>query len=250
MSLVNGKFGERMGKMGQRLGNITVLQSDWGAPLDLDGLEHALEEGANLVTLVHNETSSGIRTRQRRSGSFTRQHDALFVMDGITSIGGDLVEVDGWGVDIAFVGSQKCLAAPAGLFSHLGLEEGLGSGSRRRGPTTWTSQPFPGRARKLTDGDPVHPGGPPLPRPPRGPRYRERERGSGEANRAPHRAARGIGTGRGRGVGPPHVPEGSILSSEYSNTVTAVAIPDGVNEKVHQGHGERVRDRDHLGRTS
>ena len=36
-------------------------------------------------------------------------------MDGITSVGGDLVEVDKWGVDVAIVGSQKCLAAPAGL---------------------------------------------------------------------------------------------------------------------------------------
>ena len=36
-------------------------------------------------------------------------------MDGITSIGGDTVEADAWGVDVALVGSQKCLAAPAGL---------------------------------------------------------------------------------------------------------------------------------------
>ena len=36
-------------------------------------------------------------------------------MDGITSIGGDVVEADKWGVDIAITGSQKCLAAPAGL---------------------------------------------------------------------------------------------------------------------------------------
>ena len=36
-------------------------------------------------------------------------------MDGITSIGGDIVEADAWGADVAIVGSQKCLAAPAGL---------------------------------------------------------------------------------------------------------------------------------------
>jgi aspartate aminotransferase-like enzyme len=36
-------------------------------------------------------------------------------MDGITSIGGDEVKADDWGVDLAIVGSQKCLAAPAGL---------------------------------------------------------------------------------------------------------------------------------------
>ena len=115
VSLVNGKFGERMGKIGQRYGDVTVIGSDWGAPLDLDGLERALEEGAELVTMVHNETSSGIKNPAAAIGKLTRKHDALFVMDGITSIGGDLVEVDDWGVDVAFVGSQKCLAAPAGL---------------------------------------------------------------------------------------------------------------------------------------
>ena len=115
VSVVNGKFGERMGKIGQRYGEVTVIPSDWGAPLDLEGLEKALEEGAELVTMVHNETSSGIKNPAVAIGNLTRKHDALFVMDGITSIGGDQVDVDGWGVDVAFVGSQKRLAAPAGL---------------------------------------------------------------------------------------------------------------------------------------
>jgi aspartate aminotransferase-like enzyme len=39
----------------------------------------------------------------------------LFIMDAITTVGGDTVLVDKWGVDIAFMGSQKCIAAPPGL---------------------------------------------------------------------------------------------------------------------------------------
>jgi L-aspartate aminotransferase apoenzyme (EC 2.6.1.1)/phosphoserine aminotransferase apoenzyme (EC 2.6.1.52) len=113
--LVNGKFGERLYKISQRYGMVTEIGSPWGTPLNLDLLESSLEEGVELVTLVHNETSAGIKNPADEVGKLVRKHDALLIMDGITSIGGDEVEADRWGVDVAFVGSQKCLAAPAGL---------------------------------------------------------------------------------------------------------------------------------------
>jgi aspartate aminotransferase-like enzyme len=113
--LVNGKFGERLYKISQRYGKAHEIASEWGTPLDLEALERQLEQGAQVVTLVHNETSAGIKNPAQEVGRLARKHDALFIMDGITSIGGDKVEADAWGVDIAIVGSQKCLAAPAGL---------------------------------------------------------------------------------------------------------------------------------------
>ncbi|MDO9034741.1 MAG: alanine--glyoxylate aminotransferase family protein [Methanoregula sp.] len=113
--LVNGKFGERMLKISQRYGKAHEIKSEWGTPLDLAALEGRLEQGAQVVTLVHNETSVGIKNPAQEVGRLAKKHDALFIMDGITSIGGDTVEADKWGVDIAITGSQKCLAAPAGL---------------------------------------------------------------------------------------------------------------------------------------
>lgn len=113
--LVNGKFGERLYKISQRYGSAIEIGSEWGTPLDLGKLEKALSEGAEMITLVHNETSAGIRNPAEKVGRLARKYDALFVMDGITSIAGDLVKADAWGVDVAVVGSQKCLAAPAGL---------------------------------------------------------------------------------------------------------------------------------------
>jgi len=113
--LVNGKFGERMLKISQRYGKAHEIKSEWGTPLDLAALEDRLEQGARVVTLVHNETSVGIKNPAQEVGKLARKHDALFIMDGITSIGGDTVEADKWGVDIAITGSQKCFAAPAGL---------------------------------------------------------------------------------------------------------------------------------------
>jgi aspartate aminotransferase-like enzyme len=113
--LVNGKFGDRLAKIGARYGQVQELASEWGTPLDLAGLEKALEEGVEVVTMVHNETSAGIKNPAPEVGALARKHGALFVMDGITSIAGDRVAADRWGVDVAMVGSQKCLAAPAGL---------------------------------------------------------------------------------------------------------------------------------------
>jgi aspartate aminotransferase-like enzyme len=113
--LVNGKFGERLYKISQRYGKAHEIGSAWGTPLNLTALEERLEQGAQVVTLVHNETSAGIKNPAKEVGRLARKHDALFLMDGITSIGGDVVEADTWGADVAIVGSQKCLAAPAGL---------------------------------------------------------------------------------------------------------------------------------------
>ncbi|HSA38209.1 MAG TPA: alanine--glyoxylate aminotransferase family protein [Methanoregula sp.] len=113
--IVNGKFGERLYKISQRYGEAHEIKSDWGTPVNIEGLKAQLEAGAQVVTLVHNETSAGVKNPAEEIGKLCRKHDALFIMDGITSIGGDTVEADKWGVDIAITGSQKCLAAPAGL---------------------------------------------------------------------------------------------------------------------------------------
>jgi aspartate aminotransferase-like enzyme len=113
--ITNGKFGERLLKISQRYGQTHEIKSEWGTPVNLETLKAQLEAGAQVVTLVHNETSAGIKNPAEEIGKLCRKHDALFIMDGITSIGGDVVEADKWGVDIAITGSQKCLAAPAGL---------------------------------------------------------------------------------------------------------------------------------------
>ncbi len=113
--IVNGKFGERLFKISQRYGKAHEIGSAWGTPVDLAALEARLEQGAEIVTLVHNETSAGIKNPAKEIGRLAKKHDALFLMDAITSVGGDVVEADAWGADVVITGSQKCLAAPAGL---------------------------------------------------------------------------------------------------------------------------------------
>jgi len=115
VTIVNGKFGERFRDIGERYGRTVPVESLWGYPLDLDAAAAALENGADAIAMVHNETSVGMLNPAEEVGKLARKHDALFIMDGITSIGGTEVLVDRWGVDIAILGSQKCIGAPPGL---------------------------------------------------------------------------------------------------------------------------------------
>lgn len=115
IAIENGKFGERFKDLAALYADVVPVVSEWGHPVDLEMVKEKLENGAKAITLVHNETSAGILNPAAEIGKLAKKHDAIFIMDGVTSIGGDEVKVDEWGVDIAVVGSQKCLAAPPGL---------------------------------------------------------------------------------------------------------------------------------------
>ncbi len=65
--------------------------------------------------MVHNETSVGIVNPAKEVGKLARKYDAVFIVDGISSVRGNEFLTDEWGVDIAITGSQKCLAVPPGL---------------------------------------------------------------------------------------------------------------------------------------
>ncbi|MCZ7382522.1 MAG: alanine--glyoxylate aminotransferase family protein [Candidatus Methanoperedens sp.] len=117
VTIENGKFGERFREIGERYGKVNPVKFDWtkGESIDLEKVENALTEGAKAISLVHNDTSVGIKNPAKEIGELAKKYGALFIMDGVTTIGGDEVLVDKWGVDIAVVGSQKCIGAPPGL---------------------------------------------------------------------------------------------------------------------------------------
>ena len=111
----NGKFGERFAKIAKRYVQVDHLRFEWGKSIDLERVEKSLADGSDAVAFVHNETSTGILNPAEEIAKIAKKYDALVVMDGITSVGGDRVEMDRWGIDVAIVGSQKCLGAPPGL---------------------------------------------------------------------------------------------------------------------------------------
>jgi alanine-glyoxylate transaminase/serine-glyoxylate transaminase/serine-pyruvate transaminase len=110
---VNGLFGVRMCEVARRLGaEVIAVEAPWGEPLDPDAVL-AAHDSPSIIALVHAETSTGVRNDIAAIGD--GKGDALLVVDMVTSLGGIDADVDGWNVDVAYGGSQKCLGAPPGL---------------------------------------------------------------------------------------------------------------------------------------
>jgi alanine-glyoxylate transaminase/serine-glyoxylate transaminase/serine-pyruvate transaminase len=114
----NGVFGGRMKENVERGGGIPVLVEDaWGEAVDPKKLEAALDAHpeARIVAFVHAETSTGARSDAAALTAIARGNGCLTIVDTVTSLGGNPVLVDAWGIDAAYAGSQKCLSSPPGL---------------------------------------------------------------------------------------------------------------------------------------
>jgi len=112
---VNGLFGARMCDVAERCGaSVVAVEAAWGTPLDPDQVAAAVaRHRPKVVAAVHAETSTGVRNDIEAMAA--AKGDALMLMDCVTSLGGIPVEVDAWGVDIAYSGTQKCLGVAPGL---------------------------------------------------------------------------------------------------------------------------------------
>ncbi len=112
----NGKFGERLGEIARIYTDPTDILTQWGEPIDLERIAVELETGMyKAVAVCHNETSTALTNPVEEVGKLARKHDVIFILDGITSVGGLDVDPERIGADIVVFGSQKCIAAPAGL---------------------------------------------------------------------------------------------------------------------------------------
>ena len=110
---VNGLFGERMCDVARRCGaQVVRVEAPWGTPLDPEALL-AAHQNPKLIALVHAETSTGVRNDVKSVAE--GKGDALLLADCVTSLGGIPVDIDGWGVDVAYSGTQKCLGVSPGL---------------------------------------------------------------------------------------------------------------------------------------
>jgi len=115
---VNGLFGERMMEHALRCGaEVIPVNSDWGRIIEPEALETALkaQKKVKLIALVHAETSTGVLQPLTEASQLARQYEALFLVDTVTSLGGQEVAVDDWGIDICYSGTQKCISCPPGL---------------------------------------------------------------------------------------------------------------------------------------
>jgi alanine-glyoxylate transaminase/serine-glyoxylate transaminase/serine-pyruvate transaminase len=110
---VNGLFGERMCDVAARCGaEVVRVDAPWGSPLEPERVL-AAHPAPKVIAVVHAETSTGVRNDIEPLAS--GKGEALLLVDCVTSLGGIPVAVDGWGVDVAYSGTQKCLGVAPGL---------------------------------------------------------------------------------------------------------------------------------------
>ena len=117
-----GMFSHRWIDMCQRHRlNVQIIETPWGQGAPIARIEAALaadrEHMIKAVLATHNETATGVRSdiaAIRRALDKTA-HPALLMVDGVSSIGSMEFRMDAWGVDIAVAGSQKGFMLPAGL---------------------------------------------------------------------------------------------------------------------------------------
>lgn len=115
---INGVFGGRMLENVERCGaKSIVIEDDWGAPVSLEKVEQVLNENPeiSLVAFVHAETSTGASSDAQQITRLAHQHNAMVIVDAVTSLAGTPLEVDGWDIDAIYSGSQKCLSCLPGL---------------------------------------------------------------------------------------------------------------------------------------
>jgi alanine-glyoxylate transaminase/serine-glyoxylate transaminase/serine-pyruvate transaminase len=117
LAIVTGYFGDRLAQMLARYGAaVETLPIEWGRAVDPSAVERALAQGPyDLVTVVHGETSTGVRNPIDAVARLAHAHGALVIVDAVTSLGAVPLDMAAWGVDVCYACSQKGLGAPSGL---------------------------------------------------------------------------------------------------------------------------------------
>jgi len=117
LCITNGFFGERLAQTFATKGAfVERLEGEWGRAIDPDAVRVAMQDGKfDVVSIVHGETSTGVRNPVDDIAPIVGGHGALLVVDAVTSLGAVPVDVAAWGADVCYSCSQKGIGAPSGL---------------------------------------------------------------------------------------------------------------------------------------
>ncbi len=119
LSCVNGSFSKRWYDCAVANGKAAdKLEVQMGQAIHPEMVEEALKgQKYDLITLVHNETSTGVMNPVKEIAEVVHKlsPDTLIAVDAVSSLAGAKIEMDAWGLDVVFTSSQKCLALPPGL---------------------------------------------------------------------------------------------------------------------------------------
>ena len=115
--VVTGYFGDRLAQIFERYGAaVTRVDVEWGRACDPAAVERALAAApADIVAVVHAETSTGVLNPVQAIAQIAARADALTVVDAVTSFAAMPLETGAWGIDVCYSCSQKGLGAPSGM---------------------------------------------------------------------------------------------------------------------------------------
>ena len=114
----NGVFGGRMKENVTRCGaHAVMVEDEWGKAVDLEKVKAAIKANPNAKALafVHAETSTGVQSDASALCELARNANMLSIVDTVTGLAGINVDVDGWGADAVYSGTQKCLSCIPGI---------------------------------------------------------------------------------------------------------------------------------------
>nr|WP_159763176.1 alanine--glyoxylate aminotransferase family protein [Halovenus carboxidivorans] len=114
----SGAFSERQANVAERLGKaVDRIEYDWGEAVKPEDIRDALEENDyDAVGAVMNETSTGVRNPIEEIGDLLGDYpDTYFIVDAISCLGGDFIDIEGHNIDAIFTSTQKAFAMPPGL---------------------------------------------------------------------------------------------------------------------------------------
>lgn len=119
LNCVNGAFAKRWYDVSIANGKqADKLEVPMGQAILPEMVEERLKKQKyELITIVHNETSTGVQNPVREIAEVVKREspDTLIAVDAVSSLGGTKIEMDAWGLDVLFTSSQKCMALPPGL---------------------------------------------------------------------------------------------------------------------------------------
>lgn len=118
LSCTCGAFSERWFEICAANGKAAdPLRVEWGKAIKPQMVDEYLHHGEyDLVTCVHNETSTGVMNPIPEIAKVVQKYPGvLFAVDSVSAMAGVPIDVDGWGLDVCLAGTQKAFALPPGL---------------------------------------------------------------------------------------------------------------------------------------
>lgn len=115
----NGVYGERLEKIARAhaIDVATLDAASWFDPIDPAALGDALDRDPSIrtVALVHHETTTGLLNPVREVAAVCRARGRALIVDAISSIGGEALDLPGWGIDAVIGTANKCIRGLPGV---------------------------------------------------------------------------------------------------------------------------------------